>query len=61
MSVSLLILLYLLAGVYTLILVGVLFWWTIATIQAAVARLFKRADWMPLWVTPSGKQYRDPL
>jgi hypothetical protein len=50
-------LLYIIAAVYGLILAGALFWCALA----GVARAFKRADWMPEYVSASGKRHRDPL
>jgi hypothetical protein len=61
MTFLLYVLLYLIAAVYGLILAGALFWCALAGIQTLVARAFKRADWMPVTVSASGKQRRDPL
>jgi hypothetical protein len=54
-------LLYIIAAVYGLMLAGALFWCALAGIQTVVARAFKRADWMPEYVSASGKRRRDPL
>jgi hypothetical protein len=61
MTILLWILAHIVGAVFGLILAGALFWCAMAAIQAAVARAFKRADWMPAWVSPNGKRYRDPL
>ena len=53
--------LYIIAAVYALILVSTLFWCALAAIQTVVARTFKRADWMPEYVSANGKRHRDPL
>jgi hypothetical protein len=49
------------AAGYWLMLAGVLFWSALAGIQTVVARAFKRADWMPEYVSANGKRRRDPL
>lgn len=54
-------LLYFIAAVFGLILVSTLFWCALAGIQTLVARAFKRADWMPEYVSSSGRRRRDPL